>query len=144
VILLVTDGEDFAGGLEEVRAELGRKGVILYAVGMGTGGGSPIPELDETGRRRGFVRDREGSVVMSRLEEAPLIELATTTGGVYARAGATGLDIDRLTAELGALQGRTYGAQRITSYRERYLWPLGAALILLIAEGLLHDRRRRA
>jgi Ca-activated chloride channel family protein len=143
VILLVTDGEDFSGGLEDLQKELVRRGILLYAIGIGTAEGAPVPELDETGAREGFVRDRDGNVVISRLDEAPLVELTRATGGVYVRAGAGGLDLGRLRAELTSLKGSTFAARRVTSYQERFAWPLGLGLLLLMVEGVVHDRRRQ-
>ncbi len=144
VILLVTDGEDFSERLDEVRAELQRRGVLLFAVGMGTPEGAPIPVFDDAGARQGFFRDEAGQVVVSRLEEAPLLELVRAANGVYIRTGAAGIDLDRLRSELSSLEGRTFAARRVTSYQERYAWPLGAGLLLLLFEGFLHDRRRNS
>jgi Ca-activated chloride channel family protein len=142
VILLITDGEDFAGGLDEVRDEILRRGVLLYAIGLGTAEGAPVPDVDDAGQRVGFVRDEDGNVVISRLDEAPLLELTRASGGVYARAGTGGLDLARLRAELDSLEGRVFAAQRVTSYQERFAWPLSAAILLLLVEGLVRDRRR--
>lgn len=143
VILLVTDGEDFSGRLEETQEELRSRGILLYAIGLGTPEGAPVPELDDAGDRQGFLRDREGNVVISRLNEAPLLDLTRATGGVYVRAGTGGLDLSRLRAELTSLEGRTFAARRVTSYQERFVWPLGLGLLLLLTESMIHDRRRR-
>ena len=142
VVLVVTDGEDFGGELEDALDELREAGIALYAVGIGTPEGAPIPDFDDTGRRQGFVRDRDGDVVISRLEEAGLLELVRGTEGVYARAGRTGLDIARLQSELGALEGGAFRSQRVVRHQDRYTHPLAAALVLLIVEAWIRDRRR--
>lgn len=143
VILLVTDGEDFGEGVDEIVDSFRAKGVQVYAVGMGTPEGSPIPNFDDQGIQQGFVRDREGSVVISRLDETPLLSLSRSTGGIYVRAGAGGVDTRRLAAELRGLQGASYAAKRVTNYEERAAWPLGLALLLLIAEMFWPATRRR-
>lgn len=143
VILLVTDGEDFAGGIDDAAERIRQEGVTLHAVGMGTAEGAPMPDVDDSGRRVGFVQDEEGNVAMSRLEEGPLIELSRATGGIYARAGRSGLDLARLQAEIQTAEGRAYSEQRVVSYQERYPLPLAAALLLLMVEGVLRDRRGR-
>lgn len=142
VVLAVTDGEDFEGGLEEVRDELQQRDVALYAVGIGTAEGAPVPLEDDYGRRQGFLRDRQGNVVISRLEEAELIRIVQASGGVYARAGRGGLDVDRLRREISALQGSAYRSQRVTRYQDRFVYPLSAALLLLVGEAFVRDRRR--
>ncbi len=142
-ILLVTDGEDFAGGLEEITRKLSRAGVVVFTVGMGSTEGAPIPLIDERGQRQGFLRDEKNQVVMSRLNEEALVKLAQQTGGIYLRAGSGGLDLARVTAALSRVQSRRYEATRVTSYQERYAWPLAAALVILLLEPwLLADRRR--
>jgi Ca-activated chloride channel family protein len=143
VILLVSDGEDFGSGVEPLLDELRRRNVLLYAIGMGSPAGAPIPDFDESGARQGFFRDDQGQVVMSRLVEAPLLELTRATGGVYVRAGSGGIDAARLGAELRALQGRRFAARKVTSYEERFAWPLSAGLLLFGLEALITDRRRR-
>jgi Ca-activated chloride channel family protein len=141
VVLVVTDGEDFEGGLDKVLAVLRERKVALYAVVIGTAEGAPIPRFDDFGRRQGFMRDREGKVVMSRLEEAELISIVQGSGGVYARAGSGGLDVDRLRREIAALEGSAYRSQRVASYQDRFVLPLSVALLLLVGEFFLPDRR---
>ena len=141
VVLVVTDGEDFGDDVGPALEALREKQATLYAVGMGTVEGAPIPDVDETGRRRGFVRDRDGDVVMSRLEEAELLSLVSATEGAYARADRGGLDVERLRAEISGIEGAAFRAQRIVSYQERYFWPLAFAVLLLVAEGFVRDRR---
>ncbi len=141
VILLVTDGEDFADGIEAAAQKLRKSGVVLHAVGIGTAGGAPIPKISDDGRREGFVRDSQGNVAMSRLEEGALLELARSTGGIYLRAGTAGIDVARLRTELDAVEGRSYSEQRVVSYQERFAWPLILSMLLLGIEALLNDRR---
>jgi len=143
LVLVVTDGEDFGDDLESATAALREKEVTLYAVGMGTAEGAPIPDVDDTGRRQGFVRDDDGKVVMSRLQESELLSLVSATEGAYARADRGGLDVERLRAEIASVEGSVVKAQRIVSYQDRYAWPLGAALLLLLVEGFVRDRRSR-
>lgn len=143
-ILLVTDGEDFAGGVEEITRKLVDAGVAVFPVGLGSADGAPIPVFDDRRRREGYLRGEGNEVVMTRLEEAPLLELARRTGGIYVRAGSSGLDLARLSAGLETLQSRSYQATRVSSYQERFAWPLGAALLLFLFEPLLVDRRRSA
>ena len=109
---------------------------------MGSADGAPIPVFDPSGAVAKVIYGAsDDEVVMTRLEEAPLSELARRTGGIYVRAGSGGLDLARLSAGLETLQSRSYQATRVTSYQERYAWPLMAALLLFFFEPLLADRR---
>lgn len=142
IILAVTDGEDFGEGLDEALEQLRSAGAVLYAVGIGTAEGAPIPDLDDAGVRRGFVRDGDGQVVITRLQEGPLLELARATEGMYARTGSSGLDTERLRAELRAIEGSALRTQRVVSYQDRFAHPLIAALVLLFLELWTVDRRK--
>jgi Ca-activated chloride channel homolog len=143
IVLVVTDGEDFGEHLEAAVQQMREADVVLYAVGIGTADGAPIPDVDDAGRRSGFVRDRDGQVVITRLQERPLLELVRATEGMYARAGSAGLDVERLRAELRAIEGSTLRTQRVVSFQDRYAHPLLAALVLLCLELWIGDRRRR-
>lgn len=143
VIVVVTDGEDhestYEDELERVRAE----GVQLHVVGIGSTEGVPIPVYDEQGRRQGFLRDEDGSVVTTRLEERTLQRLAQETGGTYVRAGAGGTAfedlVDRIASGGG---GEAVEERQVTRFEEQFQVFLGAALLLLMAEWLIPDRRR--
>jgi Ca-activated chloride channel family protein len=141
-VILVTDGEDFAGGLTDITRKLQDAGVVVFPIGMGSSGGAPIPVYNDQHQREGFLRDENQQVVMTHLKEEPLVKLARDTGGIYVRAGSGGVDLARLSAGLSSLQSRAYQATRVTSYQERYAWPLSAALLLLLLEPLFSDRRR--
>ena len=93
-LVLITDGEDHAGDVEAAAQDARKAGVRVFAVGIGGGGGEPIPERDAAGKVTGFKQDREGRVVMSRLHEETLRQIAETTGGIYVAAGST-LGLDR-------------------------------------------------
>ncbi len=144
ILLLFTDGEDHEG---EVDANLERAvaaGVRIFTVGFGSGDGVPIPDLDEQGRRRGFLRDDDGAVVTTRLEEEPLQRLAEATGGRYIRVTPGGAELTALAEELTGMAGREIEAQQVTQFEEQFQLFLGLALILLLVEMLIPERRRVA
>jgi Ca-activated chloride channel family protein len=142
-IVLFSDGEDHEGGVDEVLAELQRAGVAVHAVGCGTTRGGPIPLADERGGEAGYKTDREGRVVTTRLDEAVLERLAQETGGRYHRATASGIEVDEIARALTALDEHEFGATLRSRYEERYQIPLALALVALVAESLVGDRRRR-
>ncbi len=142
-VVLFTDGEDHEGGLEEAIAMLDRAGIATYAVGCGTTRGAPIPVKDPSGLAAGYKKDREGRVVTTRLDETLLEQLALDTGGRYYRATASQLEIDEIAKALTAMDTKEFGAVLRARYEERYQIPLAVALLALLAETVLGDRRRR-
>src|SRR5262249_20701628 len=100
ILVLITDGEDHEGSVDEAVDRADKAGVRIYAVGMGSADGVPIPEFDGSGNQRGFKRDAQGSVVTTRLDEATLQSIAQRTSGKYYHATPRGSELDQLTAAL--------------------------------------------
>lgn len=142
-IVVFSDGEDHAGGMEQLSKQLERRGVAVYAVGTGTTRGAPIPLRDPTGMLIGYKKDAEGRVVTSRLNEQVLESLALASGGRYYRATSGEVEIDEIGRVLGALSQGELGSELRTRYEERFQIPLLLAWLALAADALLGDRRRR-
>lgn len=136
VVVLVSDGEDLEGAVERGLRAARSKGVIVHTVGVGTAAGAPVPHFDAEGRRQGFKKDRDGSVVVSRLDEGVLQRLARETGGVYTRATPANTGVWQLVAAVRGMEQKSLAQEYTYRPRERYQWPLGVAL-LAIAGGLL-------
>jgi len=136
-IILITDGEDHEGGVEEAAKKASERGIRVFTVGIGTPDGELIPL--EAG---GYVKDRSGQVVKSRLGESTLQQIATTTNGVYlATAGGT-LDLGALQREhIDALEKRELSTTLERRFENRFQLPLALAILLLAIEPLIGDRR---
>jgi len=144
-IVVITDGEDHEGALDAAVERAVDEGVRIHAVGMGSTAGVPIPGFDENGAPNGFLRDAEGSVVTTRLDDVTLQRVADRTGGAYYHAAAgSGAAFDRLVEELTGGEGEEIESREVTRYEEQYQIFLGLALVLLVAEALLPERRRAA
>ncbi|MDA0327969.1 MAG: VWA domain-containing protein [Gemmatimonadetes bacterium] len=142
VLVLVTDGEDHEDdfGAQMQRAVEG--GVQVYLVGIGSTEGVPIPVFDDAGQRQGFLRDEDGSVVTTRLAEETLQRLVRDAGATYVRAGAGGTAFDDLVDEIARGQGEEIDSLQVTRFEEQYQIFLGLALVMLLAEALMSDRRK--
>lgn len=142
IAVLVSDGEDHEGGLAEAIQLAAAAGVVVHAVGIGSPSGVPLPNVDESGRRRGFRRDEAGDVVTTALNETALQDVALQTGGRYYRAGSGEDGMRRLLDEIGD-GGRELEERQITQYEEQFRIFLGVALVLLVVDVLLPERRRK-
>jgi Ca-activated chloride channel family protein len=140
VIVLITDGEQLEGDALEVANSLKEQGVRLYAIGIGSTDGVPIPI--KAGGGVEHKRDEKNQVVISRLGEPLLIELAQTGGGEYYRAGREAIELERIFEDIKKLEKRELEAKDFTLYHDRYQWPLAVALVLLVVEAMLWDCRR--
>lgn len=142
VLLVVTDGEDHEGEIDAALERAVQEGVEIHTVGIGSLEGVPIPEVDTEGVRRGFKKDAEGNVVTTRLDEATLQRVAEATGGRYFHASGPGANLDPLIEEVVGAEGRELEVRQVTQFEEQFQVFLGVALILLLAEAVLPDRRR--
>jgi len=139
-VLLITDGEDHSGELRAAAEEARKQGVHVFVVGMGAVEGAPIPD-----GRGGFIK-QNGKVVLSKLDESSLKELALTTGATYVQSVAGDLDLRRIYLEdiKGTLEARELASSRERRHEQRFQWALLPALLLLILEGLTGPGRNRA
>lgn len=129
VLVILSDGEDFGGGLDSEISRLKEEGVAVFAIGVGTpqGANVPIPGTTE------LKRDQDGSLVLSRLHEEVLEKLAQATRGAYLRATSAAADPTPLVRQIDRLEKRTIESQTLSTLQERFQWPLAlAALALLV------------
>ena len=140
VVILITDGEDNEGrGVEAARKGAG-KGVKIFVFGIGEPSGGPIPAMDGKG---GFKKDKEGKLILSKLDEEGLRKIASMTGGTYVRSVAGDLDLDILYFEgiKTRTEAQTVKSGKIKVYEERFPIFLLIAFLFLLVEGLILERR---
>ncbi len=138
VILLITDGEDNENkGLQAAR-EAARDGIKIFVFGIGEPSGGPVPAGEGKG---GFKKDKDGNLILSKLNEEGLSEIASITGGSYIRSVAGDLDLDLLYFE--GIRSRTEAATlksgKIKVYEERFAIFVIAAFLFLLLEGLIGE-----
>jgi Ca-activated chloride channel family protein len=140
VMILITDGEDNEEkGLEAAQKAKGR-GVRIFIFGMGDPSGGPIPAGNGHG---GFKKDIEGKVILSKLQEESLNEIASNTGGTYVRSVAGDLDLDILYFDgiKSVTKAEALKSGKIKVYEERFPIFMVAAFLLLLMEGLIVERK---
>jgi Ca-activated chloride channel homolog len=143
VILLLTDGEDTASEPMEMADEAAKLGVKIFAVGIGSRSGELVPDLNEEGQAQGYVKDKDGKYVTSRLSEDLLSKIAARTGGEYLRADARHFGVETIEAALAGLKRTENEARLVKSYDEVYEYLLIPAFLILIGEACMNVRRRR-
>jgi Ca-activated chloride channel family protein len=142
VLIFVTDGEDLEGdSLAAAKAAATQDGLKIFTVGVGSANGDLIPLPADQGG--GFLKDSEGHLVKSRLDESALKALAAATGGSYAPLGADNQGLDTIYQDaLAPLAKHDLESRAQKVYTQRYQWPLGASLALLLGSLLVGTRRR--
>jgi Ca-activated chloride channel family protein len=142
VILLLTDGEDHDSDPGEAAREAAKHGIRIYAVGIGSRSGEPIPMLNEDGTVAGYMQQPGGGYVTTRLDEKTLKEAADTTRGKYLIIEPKQFGVEPILAQIAALKRSEIKARLIRHYDEVYAWFLFPGFLLLLVETCLGDRRR--
>jgi len=143
VMVLITDGEVTHDEDPLKMAEAAeREGVIIYTVGIGSSKGVPIPIFDERGVQTGFKKDRNGEVVVTKLDEITLEKIALQTGGKYFRASSGEAELDRIYDAIAGMEKKDLASLKYSQYEDRFQWPLGFSLLLLAIEHHISERRR--
>jgi len=140
-LILFTDGEELeADAVAAANAEKGN--MKIFTVGLGSADGSLIPVPDEHGGTT-FVKDENGQIVKSRLDEDRLRKIAESTGGFYVHLLNGPAEMQQIVREgLGQMKEKDIDTRMSRRPIERYEWPLSAALILLVASTLIGERKR--
>lgn len=141
VMLLITDGEDNENrGLETAR-KAADQGIKIFVFGIGDPSGGPIPAGQDQG---GFKKDKNGNLVLSKLDEKTLQDIAMETGGGYVRSMAGDLDLDILYFDgiKQKTEAQTLKSGKIKVYEEHFNLFILTAFFLLLFEELLDGKRR--
>lgn len=141
VIVVVTDGEDTETNALQAAQDAAKQGAIIYAIGLGSPQGAPIPQFDTNGNQTGFMTDKDGKQVHSDLNENALREIAAATGGKYFPTTANGSELDALTAEMDRLQKGDIVSRETVEKHEQFQWFLAPALLLFLLGELIPERK---
>jgi hypothetical protein len=146
VIVLVTDGEDLEGDPVSVARAAGEEGTTVHVVQIGGRTPERIPEILPDGKFNGYRKDETGQPLTTSLSaegEAQLEQVASVAGGKIVRSerGATG--IDTVSQELKRKMTEELAERVETVYADVYMYPLGAAILLLLAEVFLPETGKR-
>lgn len=129
VVVLLSDGEDHEGGLDDALEGLAEAGVVVHVLGVGTLAGRPMPVA--AGRPGELKRDASGEVVITRLGDETLRRVAEATGGVYRQITDAGADVGRILDAIEGMETRRFEASLMSSMEDRFQWPLGIAALTL-------------
>ena len=138
-LILVTDGDDLGKNTPQALQRAVEQGIRIFPVAIAPADGAPIPEYDEQGTLKEYKKDKDGNLVMSRMNERELILIAKATDGRFLRV--EGFSAERLTSELDRMRKKEIGGGGFTDYVERYQLFLIIAFVLVLAGLSLSNRR---
>ena len=142
-IVVITDGEDHQGDLNKIVDEAVDKDILIYAIGLGSPGGAPIPIRDASGKQIGYKEDRQGKSVITKLDEATLEDITQKGGGKYYRGTNNDDELDKIFRDLSKIEESEFGATKITNYEDRYYYFLIPGVLLLILELFISSNKSK-
>ncbi len=98
--------------------------------------------LDRSGKQVGFKKDENGDVIVTQLDEAILQKIALATGGKYYHASAGELELDKIFTQIEGMEKKELEGSLVTRYDDRFQWPLLLAIVLVVGEFFLPERRK--
>jgi len=144
VLVIITDGEDLEGDALKAAKEAAELGVKIYCVGVGTTEGELIPYAGDGGER-GYLADKKGNIVKTKLNEEVLKNIAISTGGSYVHATQAEFGLTLLyDKSISKLEKKDIEAKMRKHYQERFQYFLAAAILLLLLEPLLPEKKGSA
>ncbi len=141
VIVIITDGEDHEGDIMQAVAGAKEKEIKIYTIGLGLTTGVPIPVFNEQGQQVDYKKDENGNIVLTKLDDETLKKIASSGDGKYFQASTYDDYLDRIYNDLSSLEKSEFGVRKVTDYEDRFYYFLAPAIILLLIEFFMSDRR---
>lgn len=136
-IIIITDGENHEDDPVAAAKQAADMGVRVFAIGVGSPEGKPIPMDGE------LLKDKDGEIVVTRLDEAVLQEVAKAGNGVYVRAGNNEFGLNPIIENIQRMDDEKYSSIVFEEFDEQFMYFLGIALFFFVLEMLLGERRSR-
>lgn len=136
-VIVITDGENHEDDPVAAARQAAELGVRVFTIGVGSPEGKPIPFDGE------LLKDKDGEIVVSRLDEKVLQEVAEAGGGVYVRAGNSEFGLNPVIEEIKRMDDEKYSSVIFEEFDEQFMYFLGIALFFFVLEMLIGDRKSR-
>ncbi len=134
-IIVITDGENHEDDPLAAAKQAAELGIRIYTVGVGSLRGEPIPMDGD------LMKDKDGNIVVTRLDEDTLQQIAAAGGGAYVHAGNEEFGLNPIINDLRRLEAETFNSVVFEEYDEQYMYFFAVALVLLVIEMLIGSRR---
>lgn len=140
-IIVITDGENHEDDAVSAAKAAVEEGIVVHTIGMGLPSGSPIPVL-RNGQTE-YMKDRDGNVVVTKLNEQMLEQIAAAGQGVYVRANNSQVGLNALFDEINKMQKEEMETRTYSEYDDQFQYFFAAGLFLLLLEFVILERRNR-
>ncbi len=141
-LIVITDGENHEDDAVAAAKLAKEKGITIHTIGMGSPEGAPIPIQQGYGQAE-FLKDREGNTVISKLDQVALQQIASETDGIFIRANNNEVGLNKLLEQINKMQKEEIETKIYTEFEHRYQYLLGIAILFLVLELLISERKSK-
>ena len=141
-LIIITDGENHEEDAVTAAEEAKKKGIIVSTIGLGSQKGTPIPIVDRFGRKD-YRRDKNGEVVMTKLNEKVLADIAVAGGGDFVVADNSNFGLDRVVDSINNMEKQEFENKIYSDYEDRFQYFIGLGLFFLLLEMILLERKNK-
>ena len=136
-IIVITDGENHEDDPVDAAREVAATGIRVYTIGVGSLRGQPIPKDGD------LMKDKDGNIVVTRLDEETLKKIASVGNGAYVHAGGEEFGLNPILDEIRKLEDERFNNVVFEEYDEQYMYFFAAALLFFVLEMLIGERRSK-
>jgi Ca-activated chloride channel family protein len=136
-VIVITDGENHEDDPVAAAKQAAEMGIRVFAIGVGSPEGKPIPMDGE------LLKDKEGNIVVTRLDEAVLQEVASAGNGAYVRAGNSEFGLNPIIDDIRKMEDEKYNSIVFEEFDEQFMYFMAIALFFFVLEMLIGDRRSK-
>lgn len=136
-IIIITDGENHEDDPVAAAKQAAEMGIRVFTIGVGSPEGKPIPMNGE------LLKDKEGNIVVTRLDESVLQEVASAGNGAYVRAGNSEFGLNPIIEDIRKMEDEKYSSIVFEEFDEQFMYFMAIALFFLVVEMLVGDRRSK-
>ncbi|TKG88885.1 VWA domain-containing protein [Puteibacter caeruleilacunae] len=141
-LIIITDGENHEDDAIQMAAAAAEKGIIVHTIGMGLPKGAPIP-INPNSIKKDYRKDKDGNIVVSKLNEEMLQQIAAAGNGVYVRANNSQIGLNRLFDEINSMEKTEMESRIYSEYDDQFQYLIGLAIFFILLELALLERKNR-
>ncbi|MBC8527042.1 MAG: VWA domain-containing protein [Candidatus Cloacimonetes bacterium] len=141
VIILITDGENLQGDFKNAVKKAKEENVIIYTLGIGTQKGAPIPLINPQTGGKEYLKDKDGNIVLTKLDFSNLSWISKKTGGLFFQVTTGQSEIKEILFDINKLEKEKISERKYSQYKEQYQYFVFIAFIFLAFEFLILERK---
>lgn len=142
VLVIISDGENHEDNANEMAAEAAKKGIIIHTIGMGQPKGAPIPVYGKFGKKD-FKTDKNGTIVITKTNDALMQQIASAGNGVYVRATNSLTVLNEVFDRINKMNQKEIESQIFSDYDHQYQYFIAMSIFLLLIEFSLMERKNK-